>query len=318
MKILLFEYAVGSGEIVEKNIFEEGKLMFDKLLNDFLKDGNSVISIVDDKNYEYYLNLSKKPNLMVVTPDGDYILKLTEILSSQEIDCALIIAPECNHTLYKLTKLVEKYNVINLGSHSKGIKIAGNKYLTYLKIKNKVKTPKTFPPKKYVVKEIDGCGGSHQIVDENNIIQQYIDGEFYSVSLIVQKNGNDKNKYNIYPLSLNKQFIGDYYCGGEVNINHPLKKTIIAESIKAVEQIDGLNGYIGIDIIINRNDIYVLEINPRITTSIIGLNITPSLAKLIINNSLGNKLEYSVGKGNKFIRKNGKFHFGNEYDKVGN
>ncbi len=303
MNILLFEYAVGSGEIVERNIFEEGKLMFDKLLNDFINDGNSVISIIDDKNYTYYSNLLKKPNLTVATPDDDYKSKLKEILDSQNIDFALMIAPECNNILYELTKIVERYDgVINLGSHSRGIKLAGNKYLTYQKIKDSVKTPKTFSLKKYIVKEIDGCGGVHQIIDKNYIIQEFVDGEAYSVSFIVQDN-------KIYPLCLNNQYIKDHYCGGEVNIHHPLRENIISESKKALKQIEGLNGYVGVDVLVNENDIYVLEINPRITTSIAGLNITPSLTKLLVDNVLKKDLKYTVGVGKRFIRENGEFIF---------
>lgn len=305
MNILLFEYAVGSGEIVERNIFEEGKLMFDKLLNDFINDGNSIISIIDDKNYTYYSNLLKKPNLTVATPEDDYKSKLKEILDSQNIDFALIIAPECNNILYELTKIVERYDgVINLGSHSRGIKLAGNKYITYQKIKDSVNTPKTFPLKKYIVKEIDGCGGTHQLIDEKYIIQEFIDGEIYSVSYIVQNEGA-----KIYPLCLNRQYIKDHYCGGEVNIYHPLRENIINESKKALKQIEGLNGYVGVDVIVNEEDVYILEINPRITTSIVGLNINPSLTKLLVDNVLKKDLKYNIKKGKKFIRKNEGFYF---------
>ncbi|AEH07339.1 tyramine--L-glutamate ligase [Methanothermococcus okinawensis] len=309
MKVLLFEYAVGSGEIVENTIFEEGKLMYDKLLNDFLKEGYSVISIVDNKNSNYYSNL-KNRNLEIHAPEENYKSKLNELLSNRDIDMALIIAPESDNILYDLTKIVEKYdNVINLGSSSKGIKIAGNKYLTYNKIKDYVKTPKTFPLKKYIVKEIDGCGGAHQIVDENYIVQEFVEGKPYSISFIVQNMDYDRK---IYPLCLNKQYINKKYCGGEINISHPLKDEIIKESEKALKRIEGLNGYVGVDVIVNNNDIYILEINPRITTSVAGLNIEPSLAKLLVDNVSKKEKEliYKLNNGKKFVRdETGKFIF---------
>ncbi|WP_292460935.1 tyramine--L-glutamate ligase [Methanothermococcus sp.] len=311
MKVLLFEYAVGSGEIVENNIFEEGKLMYNKLLNDFLNDGFSVITIIADKlNKSYYYNsLKNKPNLKIYNPEKDYKSKLNELLNNMDMDIALIIAPECNNILYDLTKMVEKHdNIINLGSSSKGIEIAGNKYLTYQKIRDYVKTPKTFSLKKYIVKEVDGCGGAHQIIDENYIIQEFIDGESYSTSFIVQNSNNSSNR-KIYPLCLNKQYIGnEKYCGGETNISHPLKDKIIEESKKALKRIDGLNGYVGVDILIDKNnEIYVLEINPRITTSIVGLNINPSLAKLLVDNVFKRNLIYKLNTGKKFIRREGSF-----------
>jgi predicted ATP-grasp superfamily ATP-dependent carboligase len=322
MKILLFEYAVGSGEIVENNIFEEGKLMFDKLLNSFLNDGFSVVSIVDDKTSRDYYNrseaksyenrrfsfnlLKNMPNLEVYTPGKDYKSKLNELLANRDIDMALIIAPECDNILYDLTKIVEEQNVINLGSSSKGIKIAGNKYLTYNKIKDYVKTPKTFSLKKYIVKEVDGCGGAHQVIDENHIIQEFVEGESYSVSFIVQNRGSNRK---IYPLCLNKQYIDEKYCGGEINVSHPLKDKIIEESEKALKRINGLNGYVGVDVLVNGDDIYILEINPRITTSIAGLEISPSLSKLLVDNVFEKELTYKLNKGKRFMRKEFGFEF---------
>ena len=176
-----------------------------------------------------------------------------------------------------------------------------------------MKTPKTFPLKKYIIKEIDGCGGAHQLIDKNYIIQEFVDGEAYSVSFIVQNNDNENNKKNennkIYPLCLNKQYIKDHYCGGEVNISHPLKEDIINESKRALKQIEGLNGYVGVDVIVNENDIYVLEINPRITTSIAGLETNPSLTKLLVDNSLKKDLKYDVKEGKRFIREKEGFVF---------
>ncbi len=314
IKILLFEYAVGSGEVLDNNILGEGKLMFDKLLNDFLSDDNIyVISIVDEK-YKNQYNSSKynNSNLYITTPDGDYKSKIIDMLENFDVDYALIIAPECNNILYNLTKLIEKYEIKNLGSSSNGVKIAGNKYLTYLKIKDAVSTPKTFELDKYVIKEIDGCGGNHKIIDENYIIQEFVGGKSYSVSFIVQNVENstlNSNKYIYYPLSLNKQYIKECYCGGEVNIYHPLKERIISESIKALNCIDGLNGYVGVDVIVNKGDVHILEINARITTSIAGLTINPPLSKLLMDNILGRCLKYTLEGSKKFIRKDGRFYF---------
>lgn len=57
----------------------------------------------------------------------------------------------------------------------------------------------------------------------------------------------------------------------------------LADSIAAA--MPSLHGYIGVDVIINNEDIYVVEINPRITTSYIGLreSLHCNPAKLILD-----------------------------------
>ncbi|HIP16863.1 MAG TPA: ATP-grasp domain-containing protein [Methanothermococcus okinawensis] len=304
MNILLFEYAMGSNEEVEPYILQEGKLMFERLLRDFLKSGFSITTLLNKK----YKNIYKShKNLNIYFPENDPIMALKEIIDIENgnIDGVLIIAPENDGILYNLTRLIEKENILNLGSHSYGIKVAGNKYNTYQKIKDTVKVPKTLPLKKYIIKEIDGCGGSNQLVfNEKYIIQEYIEGNSYSTSFIVQED-------RIYPLSLNRQCYKEgKYLGGEININHPLKDKIIEESIKALKRIEGLNGYVGVDIMLdNEKNIYVLEVNPRITTSIVGLDIAPSLSNLLVDNAHKKDLNYKLNGSIKLIRdsNNGEF-----------
>ena len=57
------------------------------------------------------------------------------------------------------------------------------------------------------------------------------------------------------------------------------------------------------------DEVYIIEINPRITTSIYGLKTNPSLAKLLIDNALGKELKFKVEEGRKFIKKDGKMLF---------
>ncbi|AIJ05930.1 hypothetical protein JH146_1087 [Methanocaldococcus bathoardescens] len=264
-------------------------MMFDTLLKQFLEIDNVVSLIHKDfvNDYKDFENLK----IVEIEDENEIEEKLNNILKSEKINYALTIAPEDENILYNLTKIIEKYPVKNLGCSSEAIKIAGNKYLTYLAIKDSVKTPKTFTPKKYVVKKIDSCGGKFNLFDENFLIQEFVDGENLSVSLIVGK--------KIYPLSLNRQYIDERgFIGGDVNIEHKLKDKIFNEAIKAVKCIDGLNGYVGVDVIVN-DEIYIIEINPRITTTIYGLKTKPSLAELLIKNANNEELKFKV-KGEKF------------------
>ncbi|MHA1895118.1 MAG: ATP-grasp domain-containing protein, partial [Candidatus Helarchaeota archaeon] len=80
-------------------------------------------------------------------------------------------------------------------------------------------------------------------------------------------------------------------------VNH--ERELFEISKKIISEIKGLNGYVGIDYVINENGIYFMEINPRITTSYIGIQNTlnQNMAKYLINldqlNELSNdKLEH--------------------------
>ncbi|MCK9150902.1 ATP-grasp domain-containing protein [Methanobacterium alcaliphilum] len=118
------------------------------------------------------------------------------------------------------------------------------------------------------------------------LLQNFIEGESCSVSLLA-------NGKSAYPLSLNRQKIefkedGLEYMGGEVPWNHPLSQKAMDVAKKVVESIEGLKGYVGVDLIIS-DQIYVVEINSRLTTPYVALRklIYSNLGQLIFNASEG-------------------------------
>ena len=101
------------------------------------------------------------------------------------------------------------------------------------------------------------------------IIQEFIPGDVCSVCLI----GDGKEAL---PISLNKQVVeidenGGRYIGGYVPYDHPLREKAFEVAKKACEFIPGVKGFIGVDLII-ADDVYLIEINSRFTTSYVGLS----------------------------------------------
>ncbi|MBR5503979.1 MAG: ATP-grasp domain-containing protein [Methanobrevibacter sp.] len=101
------------------------------------------------------------------------------------------------------------------------------------------------------------------------IIQEFIPGDVCSVCLI--SDGKEA-----LPVSLNKQVVeidetGGKYIGGYVPYEHPLKEKAFEVAKKACEFIPGVKGFIGVDLII-ADDVYLIEINSRFTTSYVGLS----------------------------------------------
>jgi len=277
INVFLYEHATCTGEI-HGDIAVEGFAMFKTLFDGFteIADVSSFISS----------DLAEKLNLPVST---DWFGNFKECV--EEADYFLLIAPEDEELLFKLTRYAE-WSSENLGCSSRAVKIASDKWLTYQKLKNKVNMPKTslepldIP---FIIKPRRSCGGegiskgTDCKIDEGFIAQEFIDGVDLSVSLLVGE--------EIKVLSINRQILENFrYRGGEI----PFKcenAEVVEEALNAVESIRGLNGYVGVDIVLA--DIpYVIEVNPRLTTTAIafrevyGLN----LADLILRNYEGREI----------------------------
>ncbi|MFW9939768.1 MAG: ATP-grasp domain-containing protein [Candidatus Thorarchaeota archaeon] len=130
----------------------------------------------------------------------------------------------------------------------------------------------------------------------NYILQEFIKGIDLSVSLVKPATSVDSNSNSPFILSINSQNItikspnyeSEYFGGSTPIENH--EKTSI-ELSKLLEQIDfsQFSGYFGIDLIRGEDSrFYFIEINPRLTTSYIGLrnilNCNPT--KLILESKL--------------------------------
>ena len=114
---------------------------------------------------------------------------------------------------------------------------------------------------------------------QNYIIQKIIKGITGSISAV-------SNSRQMHILSINKQIIDldDFsYKGGIINYNFPDKEKLKALFLEVQKTYPQLNGYFGIDFIYADQEFYLLEINPRITSSIIGLAELGNPAKLILD-----------------------------------
>jgi predicted ATP-grasp superfamily ATP-dependent carboligase len=303
LKILILEYATASG-LNDPSICAEGHAMVEGLIEDF-KSKN--VDYLVSKNVRFE---SKYCNRVEIEEDlMDWLDKNIAVYNA-----CLLIAPEEDFILYKLTELIEKKGVQVIGSSSKAVLVCSDKFEMYNVLKDKVNIIETekvlfdkiddyksyFDSKK-VIKPADGvsCSGV-KIVDSWNefekainsmqsnfpyfVMQDFIEGISASVSLL--SNGEEA-----IPLSLNLQNIqfnanGINYNGGEVPFDHELTLEAKKAAKKAVESIDGLKGYVGVDVILG-DEVHVVEVNSRVTTPYVAL-------KNILNFNLGEAILDSV------------------------
>lgn len=315
MKLLVFEYANAVG-LEDPATTVEGKHMLEGLLNDFNHIGANYIISKDSKN-NYNLDNGTYGNCTPIVIDDELIPWLEENVA--RFDACLLVAPEENLILYKIIKILEKNKVKNLGSSSDAVLACSDKYETYNLLKNDlpmIETEKVFfnslkdykdifsKGKNMLVKPVDGisCSGvrivesyadfikaSTHLKRTTNLpyflLQDIVEGKSTSVSIL-------STGEQAMPLSLNRQNIGFdkgklVYSGGKVPYEHKLSDEAKDIAKRAVESVEGLKGYVGVDLLLDeaQNEIYILEINPRLTTSYVALRrlLNFNLGEAIVN-----------------------------------
>ncbi len=310
MKHFLFEFITGgglSGQTLPDSLAREGRIMVKTILKELIACGHTEIAITKDQRIKSY-----SKNIIEHTISSSLEESLPEIIRNSNI--SWLIAPETGNCLYKLTDLFLKNSSIFIGSDLNAVKITTSKLMTYNVLKNaNITTPDTFflneaiPNSKsgWIIKPDDGVGAENCIYirdrDElverisnkkNNkyVIQPFIDGEHMSMSLFIY------NK-NAQLLSCNKQEIvlkNNLVKLTTIIVNEYLsyadRMRELAEYIVSV--IPGLSGYVGIDLIRYGNKFYVVDINPRFTTSYAGLsaslgvNVTEKLIQTFVQHEI--------------------------------
>ncbi len=276
MKVLLAEYAVGAGI---KKYMPEGRAMLSTLIKSF----------VSCKHEVFYPSAGARLGAGKAIITDDFQKSLYGI--SKICDAALVIAPD--DVLGNLTEIVEE-NTENLGCSSDSVRLCADKLgCTRMLQRENIPVPETIGIGEYsgnfVIKPRFGCA-SEGVYRSNNgtlkeglIATKFIEGEHLSASVITGKSQ--------LPLTVNRQLIdiGERisYKGGVVPYNCERNDEIIDVAKKAAK-ILGCRGYAGVDIVLGDKP-YVVDINPRPTTSIIGIAkvLDIEMAELILRARFG-------------------------------
>lgn len=308
-RILVHEYVTGGGWQEEEwhdGLAAEGLAILQAILSDFRSWGRAYLITTCDSRLG---SLPVTADRIVDLHHENHLQVLNDLI--READAALIIAPESGGILARLSALVEAAGTRLLGSSSTGVAIAADKWQCFGRfIQQGLPTPEThrahaseadaaaaalgFP---LVVKPVDGVGcdavslvsdtlslrRALQLMEPGHrdvLLQRYVAGIHASVSLLLANRG-------VLPLSLNEQIISVglpfHYLGGSVPLEHGLKTAALETATRATSLIPGLKGYVGVDVVIAEGQCQLIEINPRLTTSYVGLRqvININLAEAI-------------------------------------
>jgi predicted ATP-grasp superfamily ATP-dependent carboligase len=271
MKVLVAEYTV----FHDPDLAPEGEAMLRVLEKSFTRCGHEVL----------------------VPEGGDFAGELASL--AKEADAGLVIAPD--HLLSRFTKIIED-STHNLGCGSLACAVCANKKLSGRILQaHGISVPAEQASGLRVIKEVSGCGTRNMRISEGPLEQgefgqQFIDGEHFSISVVGSRVVGEACLYATgippLPLALNHQHLEIvdgvfHYRGGETPANHPRQGEIFEIACRTVS-ILGCQGYIGVDVVVG-DQIYVVDVNPRFTTSITGIAaiMEEEIADLIIGASKG-------------------------------
>jgi len=210
--------------------------------------------------------------------------------SPSQVDTAIIIAPETNGVLLRLTSKFP--HVIRPSLEAIGL--TSDKLAMFCHWREHgVRTPATtdraptacenFP---MIWKPRDGCGSTDTFLIRDRfelsqarvtatgpmILQQFVPGRAASIAFLCGPKGNFPLVPAFQHLSTDGRF---HYRGGELPIPSDLAGRAVKFGTQALACVPGLKGYIGVDLVLgdaaDGSQDYAIEINPRLTTSYVGL-----------------------------------------------
>ena len=334
LKILVYEHACGGGfaeGVVSPGILAEGFGMLRLCVAGLKAAGYEVVVILAEELSRF--NPPIEADLVIpVFSFKDAQQAILKVCA--DIDAVYVIAPETGGTLQALVRLVEQNGVSTLNSCSEAIQAVSNKVNLYNILEaNSIRTPKTrqvntvkgveeLIVKEFglpvIIKPVDGvgCGGLSVVEDasqvegavgkidaefasESFLVQEYLQGEAVSVSLLCTDT-------QTLPVSLNKQNVTlsdpsgvSGYMGGAMPFEHVTKESVFEVAEAVVSCFSGLKGYVGVDLVLTNTGPVVVDVNPRLTTSFIGLsrvagfNFADAIAKAALENNLPLKSAFS-------------------------
>ncbi|WP_417535829.1 ATP-grasp domain-containing protein [Methylophaga sp.] len=292
MTIFIYEHFTSgalSETVFSAGLMHEGELMLASICQD-LQAYNHHIAIMRDERLPALPFSTERITTYPIQTKKQF--NQTWLQCQQRYDLFLIIAPETDLILFDLIQSLEQQSKTILNCRTEAILLCADKYRTYQQFKAyQIKTPVTFTADEWlckdhhdhhqwVLKPIDGAGcedtyvynsidARHQLLTLNKdrfIVQPYIYGDSLSLSLFMTGEKSHLLSVNIQHVKKHQQQLHlDAFEAQRFDMLSIEKAQEIAEQIRMA--IPGLWGFVGVDLIKTDNVIYVVEVNPRLTTT---------------------------------------------------
>jgi tyramine---L-glutamate ligase len=310
MKVFVYEH-ITSGALINESLpaslAREGNEMLAAVVHDMALLTNIELSILRDFRLEPLLDIVTNPNHQCLIIDNDISFHQHFIQTIKHADAVLIIAPGTDGLLQNLQQSVLNQGTQLLGCQPIATQICTDKIACYQQLtSNNVLTPYTVTGSNwllntfdsasgFIVKPRDGAGcldtlffanssavtaylTTNSIDTEQTIVQPYIEGKPLSLSLLCDDKTSRVLAINQQHIQLDDGQLSFHGCS--VNSVEEAQFSLTQATVIAQQThraIPGLWGFIGIDLIVTDNQAYVVDINPRLTTSYVALHQSLSL-----------------------------------------
>ncbi len=293
MRIMVGEYVCGGG-LAQQQIHDiptslrcEGAAMLRAVAADLSEFAEVVVPL--------------DPRFGDVAPDGTERIEIDRnetlwgqwIAAARSCDAALIIAPESDGVLAKAVAMLRAGGVDVIAGSGGFLRVASDKQLTakrllaagvshppYMTLGDRKNAALLEGYDRYVVKPRDGCGTqeirtfdsleeARAELEPNLILQAWMPGRPISIAMVASS-----TEQTFLPAV--SQILSDEcdYAGGQGPLNEEDQRRATALATRAVAAMPPtVRGFVGFDLVLGQSvsEDYVIEINPRLTTSYVGL-----------------------------------------------
>lgn len=311
MRIFVGEYVCGGGltdthlDQIPSCLRLEGAAMLRALVSDVSQVAQSVVPV--DPRFAPPLDSGH-----CVEINGETSVWRQWAAAAADCDHAIIVAPESDGTLAKGVGMLRALGVDVIASSGDFLRVASDKSLTAKVLQSAgVAQPMVITSgdrrhaeacrafDRFVVKPIDGCGtqairtfnsfeDATAALTEGLIMQPWIEGRPVSISLIAS------GSQQIFLPAVSQSIAAETceYGGGQGPLDDDVQRRAAALASRAIAAMPPTaKGFVGLDLLIgNRpSEDYVIEINPRLTTSYVGLRqmINGNLAARLLDLECG-------------------------------
>jgi predicted ATP-grasp superfamily ATP-dependent carboligase len=322
VRIHVYEYITGGGLIdapLPANLAHEGEMMLAALLADLAEVPDIEITVARDPR----LATSPAPaRCLFRSRDESPLAAYGREVA--EADAVWPIAPETAGALEELALAAIEQDKLLLGSAPEAIHIAASKSLTAQRLREqRIAVTETFGPHvdlprrkgRWVIKPDDGAGCVDTFVIDGSaaaraalaargagfIAQPWIEGDALSLSLLCHDDRAELLCVNRQHVAIQSGAVA--LTGITVNAVRPIDPELVAIADAICRAIPGLFGYIGVDLVRGSQGPIVIEINPRLTTSYVGLRraLGINVAERVLAMARGQKRSRHVKRTGKSI-----------------
>jgi predicted ATP-grasp superfamily ATP-dependent carboligase len=316
LRVFAYEYtcAHAGTEAIPASLQVEGWTMLSAILEDLCRLPDiDAITLLHDYHPKRAVH---RPYTVVFADDEERAFRKL----ARSADFSLVIAPEFDDILLTRCRWVEDEGSRLLGPLPGAVQLTGDKYSCAEHLRyHDVPTPECYllspgqSPRELkfpaVLKPRHGAGSQATFViscqkdlqnavrgrdlaaeAQDSILQLYVRGQPASVAFILGPNQRVSLLAGAQILSSCGRL---RYLGGALPLSPPLADRAVCLAERAVTSIPGLLGYVGVDLVlgdaVDASEDWVIEINPRLTTSYIGLRALAktNLAGIILRAATG-------------------------------